>query len=198
LKALLFLPLIALMVQVFAQVSTPAAPVVSGVAPSKYLVLNPEQLKLLGFEFNSEGLFYKNVRPNQVEYQCLDMIFMEKVYSSSIVVRKGEKTGHFPGEKVIKKMKETTFDFFPVVVSDLEEHQTLVTAPLRKYEKEKLLPVQVNMADLEINGRSDTLIFWFLPTESLKQVLSTIQIDDYLQICPPDNRNPPVKPKKMK
>jgi hypothetical protein len=57
---------------------------------------------------------------------------------------------------------------------------------MQKHEKEKLLPVEVHMADLQIIGRSDTVVFWFNPTESLMKILAPIfKIDDYLQICPP-------------
>jgi beta-lactamase regulating signal transducer with metallopeptidase domain len=197
LKAALFLPLIVLMVQAFAQkVSPPATSSQDSSGMAKYLVLKPEQLKNLGFEYNTEGLFYKNERPNQVQYKELDLIFTKKVYSSSILVKKGEKAEHFTGDKIINKMTATTYDFFPVVVSNFRGHQTLTTAPVQKYEKKKLLPVQVNMADLKISGRSDTLVFWFLPTESLKNALSWIKIEDYLQLCPPDTREVKEKSKK--
>jgi hypothetical protein len=64
-------------------------------------------------------------------------------------------------------------------------------------EQKKLLPVQVNMAELNINGRSDTLVFWFLPTASLKKVLSPVaNMDDYLQVIPPDTRKVEAKKKK--
>lgn len=196
LKALLFLPLIALMVQVFAQKEIKPTGVVSLNQPhSKYLVLKPEQLKTLGFEYNSEGLFYKNERPNQVEYQSLIMIFTKKIYSCSVRIRKGENPGHFPEEKIINKMSATTFDFFPIVVSSFKGQKTIGTVPLQKYEKEKLLPVQVNMADLQIIGRSDTLLFWFQPTETLKQLLTTVKLEDYLQTCPPDAREAVMKGK---
>ena len=200
LKALLFLPLIALMIQVFAQkASSPASISPTGATPAKYLVLKPEQLKILGFEYNSEGLFYKNERPNQIEYKGLDLIFTKKVYSCSVRLRKGEKPGHIPGEKIINKMAATTYDFFPLVVSNFRGQQTIVTVPMQKYEKEKLLPVQVNMAELQISGRTDTLLFWFQPTESLKQALLPIaKIDDYLQPCPPDAREAKEKAKIQK
>lgn len=196
LKVLFFIPLIALMVQVFAQEEIkPVSASPKNQTQGKYLVLKPDQLKILGFEYNSEGLFYKNERPNQIEYKGLDLIFTKKVYSCSVRVRKGEKPGHIPGEKIINKMTATTFDFFPLVVSNLKGQRTIVTVPMQKYEKEKLLPVQVNMAELQI-GRSDTLLFWFMPTESLKQILSSVKIDDYLQIAPPDNHELKAKKKK--
>jgi hypothetical protein len=199
LKALLFLPLIALMVHVFAQKEIKPTGVASLNQPQgKYLVLKPEQLKTLGFEFNSDGLFYKNERPNQVEYKSLVMTFTKKVYSCSVRIRKGENPGHFPGEKIINKMTATTFDFFPLAVSNFKGQKTIGTVPLQKYEKEKLLPVQVNMADLHIIGRSDTLLFWFQPTESLKQILLTVKLEDYLQTCPPDSREAAIKGKKGK
>ena len=114
-KALLFLPLIALMIQVFAQKEAiPASASLQNQSHGKYLVLKPDQLKILGFEYNSEGLFYKNERPNQIEYKGLDLIFTKKVYSCSVRLKKGEKPGHIPGEKIINKMTTTTFDFFPL------------------------------------------------------------------------------------
>ena len=187
LKVLLFLPLIALMVHSFAQKEIKSASTVIPTQPQgKFLILKPEQLKILGFEYNSEGLFYKNERPDEIAYKGLDLIFTKKVYSCSIRIKKGEKPGHFPGNKVIDKMTATTFDFVPYVVSNFKGQRTITTVPMQKHEKEKLLPVEVHMADLQIIGRSDTVVFWFNPTESLMKILAPIfKIDDYLQICPP-------------
>jgi beta-lactamase regulating signal transducer with metallopeptidase domain len=198
LKALLFLPLIALMVQAFAKKEIKSASAVIQNQPrGKNLILKPDQLKKLGFEYNSEGLFYKNERPDVVEYKELDMIFNKKVYSSSILKKKGEKPVHFSGEKIIDKMTTTNFDFFPLVVSNYKGQRTLVMGVKLLAEQKKLLPVQVNMAELNINGRSDTLVFWFLPTASLKKELSPItNMDDYLQVIPPDTRKVEAKKKK--
>ena len=192
LKLLFFIPLIALMVQVFAQKEIkPAGVPAKENAHGKYLVLAPEQLKALGLERNSSGLFYKNTRFGRSDKGVLCLYFTKASYSGSIILHAGEKiTGNSEAEKILKKQPLTSFDFYPVVVAGFSGSRTQDMIAAENDPNMKLLPVQVNMAGLLPGKRSDTLVFWFKPTESLKQALSPFaKADDYLQPCPPDARN---------
>jgi len=200
LKALLFLPLIALMVQVFAQKSATTA----GTSPThpvagKYLRLPIDQLKLLGLEVNPTGLFYKNQRIDKPGRPTLCMYFTHKTYSGSIILKPGETiSGHDEKDKVLKKQATTNFDYYPMVVAWINGFWTLVNIPKEDLPK-VLLPIQINMADLKTLNRTDTLVFWFNPTASLRKILAPVaKVDDYLQACPPDAREAAVKEKKGK
>jgi len=187
LKVLFFIPLIALMVQVFAQKEIGQVKSVSNPDPhGKYLVLSPEQLKTLGFEMNATGLFYKNQRADK---NILCMYFTDKTYSASVRLSPGEKIKGFDApEKILNEQATTNFDYFPMVVAGVNGDYTLVNT-LRNNLSVKLLPVELNMADLKQLHRKDTLVFWFKPTASLLKTLSTIaNAESYLQICPPDAR----------
>jgi beta-lactamase regulating signal transducer with metallopeptidase domain len=200
LKALLFLPLIALMVQVFAQKEIKPAVLTPNDHPNgKYLVLTTDQLKLLGFDVNSTGLFYKNQRIDKPGRQTLCMYFTHKTYSASMILKPGEKiTGHSATDQILKKQATTNFDFYPMVVAWINGWWTLLNIP-KEDLPEDLLPVQINMADLKMLNRTDTLVFWFNPTESLRKTLAPIvRVDDYLQVCPPDARNDAMKGKQVK
>jgi beta-lactamase regulating signal transducer with metallopeptidase domain len=189
LKALLFLPLIALMIQAFAQkeIKTTVAPL-NGTAAKKYLVLPTDQLKLLGFEFNNTGLYFKNKRPGTPEHNVLCLYFTDHTYSASISLKPGEKLkGKSAPEKFLMNAQLTNYDFAPLIVSSYGDHRTIVLGGMNQFDDEKLLPIQVNMAELNINKRSDTLVFWFRPTDALKQILSPIaRVEEYIQPCPPD------------
>ncbi len=192
LKLLVFLPLIALMVQLFAQkVSDPVKDEPLAKDHGKYLVLKPDQLKLLGLEVNQSGLFYKNFREGKPDKGMLCLYFTNEMYSTSIILKKGEKLpGHSEPVRILKNLQTTGFDFYPVVVAGFNGSRTLeIHAPSGNPEQ-KLLPVQVNMAELNLGKRADTLLFWFLPTESLKKILSPlVNAEDYVQLCPPDPRD---------
>jgi len=195
LKALLFLPLIALMVQVLAQKEIkPAQVSPQKQSHGKYLILTPDQLKLLGFEMNPSGLFYKNQRSGRPDGNILCMYFTHKIFSASMILHPGEKiTGHTVTDQILKKQATTNFDFYPWVVAWINGFWTLVNTP-KPDPTQKLLPVQINMADLKMLNRTDTLVFWFKPTESLAKVLAPIvKVDEYLQVCPPDARETKVK-----
>jgi hypothetical protein len=88
---------------------------------------------------------------------------------------------------VLKRKELTRFDFYPVVVAGYDGFRTLDMSGTLSDPGLKLLPLQVNMAGLNLGNRSDTLVFWFYPTESLKQLLLPVaNTDEYLQNCPAD------------
>lgn len=208
LKALLFLPLIALMVQVFAQkvsqpgnsdYSTQAVNSSNSTKPApKYLILKPEQLYLLGFEYSSNGIFYKTCRMDRPDKSVLCIYFTEDNYCTSIILKKNEKLkGNSNADNILKRMPVATTDYYPVIVAGYNNSRTLeIHVPSSQDPKgllsadQKLLPIQVNVADFKLGKRSDTLLLWFKPTKSLKEVLASFaNTDDYVQVCPPDPRN---------
>jgi hypothetical protein len=216
LKALLFLPLIALIVQVFAQKVGPMNNTVQNTNPNagisqnnisstKYLVLKPENLYLLGFEYSSNGLFYKNTRPDRPDNGTVCLIFSENDYCTSILLKKNEKLkGNSNADNILKRMPESATDYYPVIVAGYNNFRTVELRTASSQDpkglnslNEKLLPIQVNMADFKLGKRSDTLLFWFRPTKNLKDVLAPVaNIDDYVQVCPPDPRDRPVTRRK--
>ncbi len=193
LRIMFFIPLIALMVQVFAQKEI----ITSGSdgkvnSNRKYLSLNTDQLKSLGFEWTRSGLFYKNNRLDRKDKSTLCLYFTDSTYSASIILQKGEKiSGHSLPEKFLKKLKPTNFDFYPVAVTSFNGFRTLdMTASLNN-SSEELLPVQINLAELNACNRKDTLVFWFRMTETLRKLLPPeVNATAFLQPCP---ENPPNK-----
>ena len=198
LKALLFLPLIAMMIQVFGQkqVAMTAVPV-KDQTKKNYLRLTPDALKWIGLVSNPSGLFYKNTRFGLSDKGVLCLYFTKDVNNASIILKQGEK---FPAqsavEKILKNQTLTNNDFYPVVVAHYNGFRNQDMMAAEQDPRMMLLPIQVNMADLNIGKRNDTLVFWFKPTANLKKLLSPAgNTDEYLQSCPPDP-NVPMKPKK--
>ena len=193
LKVLFFIPFIVLMVQIFAQKEI-KQPGTSANKPlhGKYLQLAPEQLKLLGFEIQPSGLFYKNTRFGRPDKGILCLCFTEEINNTSIILKPGEKfTGNSGPEKILKKQVLTNHDFYPVVVAHFNGFRNQDMSAAESNPEEELLPVQINMADLKLGKRADTLVFWFKPTQSLKDLLSAnASVDEYLQRCPES----PMKP----
>jgi hypothetical protein len=189
LKALAFIPLIVLMIQAFAQKETFTHGQEAGKQlSSKYLELTPDQMKLLGFDYNSSGLYYKNIRADR-KNSTLCCYFTEKEYSANIILHKGEKiSGHSPAEKVLKEMPVTQNDFYPILVSAYSGFRTLDMIGKEKDPGKEFLPVQFNMGNLNLGQRKDTLVFWFPLTVSLKQTLVpvTAHPEAYLKPIPPE------------
>jgi hypothetical protein len=197
-RILFIIPLIAMMTQVFAQkqVAMTAVPV-KDQTKKNYLRLTPDALKWIGLVTNQSGLFYKNTRFGLSDKGVLCLYFTKDVNNASIILKPGEK---FPAqsaaEKILKNQPLTNNDFYPVVVAHYNGFKSQDMMAAEQDPRMMLLPIQVNMADLNFGKRNDTLVFWFKPTASLKKLLSPVgNTDEYLQSCPPDP-NVPVKPKK--
>lgn len=196
LKVLLFVPLIAMMVQVSAQkeiISTSAF----GETPKqgKFIELNTDQLKALGFVWNTSGLYYKNQRADTKDKNITCLYFTDNTYSASIILSKGEKAGkRSSGEKFLRKQKLTNFDFYPVAVTDYKGSRTLDMTSSLKEPGIDLFPVQINMGVLDIANRADTLVFWFKSSETLKKILlPEIRIESFLQPCPEEPQQQDLK-----
>ena len=199
LKVLIFIPLVALMVQVFAQKEVEATAASSGERThTKYLEFTKDQLRILGFETTSSGLYYKNVRFGNPEKGILCLYFTAKTYSGSIILKKGEPfPTHSPAEKVLMKQALLNYDYYPVVVAGYNGFRTQDMMAAEKDPNAKLLPIQVNMAELKLGKRSDTLVFWFTPTPALIHAIAPFaKAADYLQPCPPSPVKPALKPNK--
>jgi hypothetical protein len=117
--------------------------------------------------------------------------------NGSIILNPGEEiTGNSIPENSLKKQTLTNYDFYPVVVAHFNGFRNQDMSPGKTNQNEQLLPVQINMAGLKLGKRADTLVFWFKPTTSLKNVLSPIaDINDYLQRCPESPSKPDIKAK---
>lgn len=187
LRIMFFIPLIALMVQVFAQKEITTSGLDEKVnSLGKYLELNTNQLKSLGFEWTRSGLFYKNKRADRKDKSTLCLYFTDSTYSASIILQKGEKiSGHSVPVKFLKKLKSTNFDFYPVAVTSFGGFRTLDMTASHNNPGEELLPVQINLAELNAGNRKDTLVFWFRMTETLEKVLPPeVKATAFLQACP--------------
>ncbi len=198
LRILFIIPLIAMMTQVFAQKQQVTLANQTGKAQTQkhYLKLQPDALKWIGFVSNPSGLFYKNTRFGLSDKGILCLYFTDKVNNASIILKPREKfPNHSAPEKSLEKQALTNHDFYPVVVGHVNGFRNQDMMAAEKDPRMMLLPIQVNMADLNIGKRNDTLVFWFKPTASLKQLLAPVaNTDEYLQLCPP-NPNAAVKPK---
>ena len=197
-RILFIIPLIAMMTQIFAQkqVAMTAVPV-RDQTKKNYFRLNPDALKWIGLVSNQSGLFYKNTRFGLSDKGILCLYFTDKVNNASIILKPGEKfPTHSGPEKTLEKQTLTNHDFYPVVVGHVSGFRNQDMMAAEQDPRMMLLPIQVNMADLNIGKRNDTLVFWFKPTASLKKLLSPVgNTDKYLQPCPP-NPNVPMKPNK--
>ena len=197
---LMVIILMAMMLQVSAQKQVTMAAVAT---PQKdqtgknYLKLSADALKWMGFVANESGLYYKNTRFGLSDKWVLCLYFTETVNNASFTVKPGEKfPTHSKPEKFLKKQAVTNHDFYPVVVAHYNGFRNLDMMAAEPDPRVMLLPIQVNMADLNIGTRNDTIVFWLKPTASLKQLLAPIaNTDEYLITCPPD-ANMKMKAKK--
>jgi hypothetical protein len=155
---------------------------------NKYIYLNAEQLKSLGIELSEEGLFYQNCNPNWEKDG-------KNPYYAFYSVNEGDYVNCYIGDKCLKdypvnefdtvfmNRKMTENDFYPLFVGNTEGKYNFLS---EKHDKE-LVPIAIRMEEAKISNRTDTLLFWFKVTESLKKVLPAgIIIEDYLGL--PDIR----------
>ena len=184
LKVMLLIPLVAILLQGFSQTGH----------KSGYLKLTTEQLKLIGIECNPEGVFYKNHNPDwqkeKNRYAILAFLLTDDVYCSNINLQENEKiSGMGSAGKYLMKLPETNHTFNPCMVTSFAGSRTWDAYTVLGDSTMKLLPVQLNMADYGMKSRKDTILFWFVPTESLKTILAPVaDINDYLVTPPPQPR----------
>jgi hypothetical protein len=152
---------------------------------SMYLYLNAEQLKPLGVELSEKGLLYQNYNATWKEDHqrspCLALYCTATSSMSNIVYDDVQELNDHP---IFKDRTTTHLDFYPKLVANSRGHFGIDRSDRGT---EKLLPVAVCMAETKIANRTDTLILWFKPTESLQKALPKgIAMEDYVKF--PDAR----------
>ncbi|MCX6252214.1 MAG: M56 family metallopeptidase [Bacteroidetes bacterium] len=203
-KTLLFIPLIILMLQVFArpELLKPVTPAIDN-DNSKYLVLDKEQLKIIGLECTEKGVFYFNNNPRWKEdhkkYPVLCLYLTNDDYCNSLLIEKPSLRAEVRTKTngTLWNMTASNHDYYPVLVTSYAGHPTYDAYRAHYDSTYKLLPVQIRMADLKLKSRKDTMVIWFKPTESLRMDLApVVNIDSYLQAPDPKALGPmPVPPK---
>jgi hypothetical protein len=84
-------------------------------------------------------------------------------------------------ERLLMKLETTRNDFYPVLIGDTKGRQSLDNAGLPN--DLKLLPVAICMDDTKLTNRKDTLVVWFMPSESLRKALpDNVSVEDYLKV----------------
>jgi hypothetical protein len=157
-------------------------------SPVKYLDLPIWQLKALGITCNSNGVFYKNQNPDwkkeKNKYQVLCILLADDNYCSNYNYMEGEGIrAKTKAEKLLQDLPETSNSFNPVMVTDLNGHRTWDAFEVLGDPSMKLLPVRINLEDLQMQKRKDFIVFWFKPTESLKNALAGfVNIDPFLAV----------------
>jgi hypothetical protein len=151
----------------------------------KYIYLNAEQLMPLGIELSKEGLFYQNCNPNHKEtdvypYYAFYAENAEPYVNASMSNGCDKKnldvlSSRFDSVFFYRKITEN--DFYPVFVGSLGRNYNLSSGK----NDTKLLPIAIRMQETKIPNRTDTVLVWFYPTESLKKALPKgIVMEDYL------------------
>ena len=153
-----------------------------------YLFLNADQLIPLGIELNEKGLFYKNENPDwnqdNEKYACLAFYCTNDNYVSTKQFNITDAFTTTNGiDSLLEGMEFTKNDFYPLLIGDKKGIQSLDNETLQA--DMKLLPIAINMSQINLSNRKDTIIVWLRPTPSLKRALpSTINMDDYLRTIP--------------
>ncbi len=155
---------------------------------AKFLDLPIWQLKLIGLDGSSKGLFYKNQNPDwqkeKNRYQLLCFYLTDDVFYSNLNYHTGEEfLVNGKPQQILKNMETSVNAFDPVLLTDQEGKKFWDAFTVLGDKDMKLLPVRINMADLQMKKRNDWVVFWFKPTESLKKVLSPyVNIDSLLRV----------------
>jgi len=146
---------------------------------SEYIFLNAEQLEPLGIWLSEEGLNYANFNPMWQEHgeRFSALILLSKgsqATVSSILQHPEnidvwlERGRTFEQGNALGITRFTTHDFFPRLVEVPIGH---FGHDRRDRGSEQLVPIAICMANAGVAGRTDTMIFWFIPTESLQNAL---------------------------
>lgn len=153
-----------------------------------YLDLPLWQLKLLGIECSRNGLFYKNQNPDALKqgrrYQYLCFMLTDDIYCTNVNFNEGEKiAGKGSGYKRLSEMPATRNAFDPVLITDAKGSATWDSYTEILAHDTKLVPVRINMTDLQMKSRAGWIIFWFMPGEELSRALDGIaRTEDHLAL----------------
>jgi hypothetical protein len=153
-----------------------------------FLYLNADQLKPLGIELNSKGVFYKNENPNRKQdhqkFSCTAFYLVGDNYSTSCVFNANDTLKAYnKNDSLLISKKLTKNDFYPLLIGPPIGRLSMDNTP--NGNPVKLLPIAICMAETNIPSRKDTVIVWMKPTESLKKALpANIDMENYLQDRP--------------
>lgn len=155
----------------------------------EFLYLNPIQLKSLGIDLNSHGVFYKNFNPDwkhdSTRYSGIGFICNNSNYVTTIHFNETDDING--GNRFFRRKDLTKNDFYPLLIGNTKGKMSMENKTLP--EDIKLLPVAICMADTKLYGRQDTIVVWFKPTEALEKVLpQNIRLGDYLRVRPSENK----------
>jgi len=157
-------------------------------AKPDYLFLHADQLKSLGIELNDKGLFYKNENPDwdqdNERFACLAFYCTNDNYLT---------TKHFDitdtlhavngNDSLMIDMEFSENNFYPLFIGNTKGNQSMDNESIPA--DMKLFPVAICMAETNLSNRKDTVVVWFLPTESLKKALpADLHMEDYLRTRP--------------
>lgn len=155
------------------------------------LYLNQAQLNSLGIVVSEKGVFYKNTNPNwkndNEKYCTLAFYLTNDNYVTTLHLEETDTlTVKTEIDSLLKIQNTTINDFYPLLIGDTQGRMSLnqdLPADM------KLLPVAICMADTKLPNRTDTVLVWFKPTETLKKILiDSVDIEKHLQIKPKDKK----------
>jgi len=154
---------------------------------TNFLFLNEQQLKPLGIELRDNGVFYKNINPNHVQdgekytllaFHCTNDNYLTTKHYTEADIAEAEKNN----DSTMAKIFYSKNDFYPLLIGNPKGQMSLDKYSVLNKEM-KLLPVAICMSDAKFVNRTDTIVIWFKPTESLKKALPyNIKLDDYLKV----------------
>ena len=152
---------------------------------AKYIYLNAKQLKPLGIDLSEKGLFYQNCNPKSEEDDVLAYFSFHAIdeghYVNSSMTAGCEKDAVYMSEldSLFLGKELTNYDFYPLWAGNTKNKYNFS----HRGKNIQLVPIAVCMSETKLPNRTDTLIFWFKPTESFKKALpAEINIEDYLRL----------------
>lgn len=149
-----------------------------------YLFLKSNQLNALGIHILKEGVFYKNYNTNWKQdnslKSCLSFYSTEDIYLNTRTYNKSEKIDvRNKYDKILNKLETSNNDFYPLLIGNMDGRYSLDNGTLP--EDMNLFPIAIDLSEINLPGRSDTLLMWFKPSEALKNALPEgVNMDDYL------------------
>ncbi len=151
------------------------------------LYLNTSELQLLGIHMTDQGIFYKNTNPNwkqdNEKYTTLAFYLGDDNYLTTFHLKETDNLFvNSKSDSLLKTLNTTHNDFYLLLIGNIDGHQSLNSdLPLDM----KLLPIAICMTDTRLPSRTDTVVVWFKPTETLNKILNPdFKMEDYLQTRP--------------
>ncbi|MCX6231502.1 MAG: hypothetical protein NTZ33_08155 [Bacteroidetes bacterium] len=152
-----------------------------------FLFLSVEQLKPLGIDCRDNGVFYKNINPNHIKDNQRSASFAfyckKDNYLTTIIFDEADSiNANKTIDTTLSEMTYRKLDFYPLIIGNTKGSRSLDKYTVLNKEI-KLLPIAIAMKNAKLTNRTDTIIVWLKPTESLKKALpESINIEDYLKV----------------